>query len=244
MTNKDRDAEKPMELGTRAIKKTLGRLLESGDRESVLSWVGAMPPGRIVSPLFSFLLSTRGLVKWMAVEAMGIAVSRMAEEDTEAARVVMRRLMWQLNDESGGIGWGCPEAMGEIMAQSGKVAHEYAHVLRSYADEEGNFIEYEPLQEGVLWALGRLACKRPDLVEDASRNIISFLASPRPPLRGLALWALGSLKAGSGMAMLDRAKALKGDDAELEIYLEGAARRITVGELAGRILEGKGPLCH
>lgn len=203
-----------------------------------------MPPGKIISPLFSFLLSTRGLVKWRAVEVMGRTVSRMAEEDIEAARVVMRRLMWQLNDESGGIGWGCPEAMGEIMAQSGAMAREYAHVLRSYADEHGNFIEHEPLQEGVLWALGRLACERPGLVEDASRNIISFLASPRPALRGLALWALGSLQAGPGGEQVEKAKALQGDGSELEIYVGGAARKITVGELARRILEGKGSLCH
>ena len=46
---------------------------------------------------------------------MGVVVAGLAEHDMESARVVMRRLMWNLNDESGGIGWSSPEAMGEIM---------------------------------------------------------------------------------------------------------------------------------
>ncbi len=76
-------------------------------------------------------------------------MANFAEEDMESARVIMRRLMWSLNDESGGIGWGSPEAMGEIIASHDGLAKEYAHVLISYVWEEGNFLEYEPLQRGA-----------------------------------------------------------------------------------------------
>ena len=50
---------------------------------------------------------------------MGAVVANLAEKDMESARVVMRRLMWSLNDESGDIGWSRPEAMGEIIASHG-----------------------------------------------------------------------------------------------------------------------------
>lgn len=43
----------------------------------------------------------------------------------EKACTVMRRLMWTLNDEFGGIGWGVPEAMGEIMVCHKGLAHIY-----------------------------------------------------------------------------------------------------------------------
>jgi hypothetical protein len=46
---------------------------------------------------------------------MGEVMAHLADKDMESARVIMRRLMWSLNDESGGIGWGAPEAMGEIV---------------------------------------------------------------------------------------------------------------------------------
>ena len=59
---------------------------------------------------------------------MGALVFSLAEQDMESARVVMRRLMWNLNDESGGIGWGSPEAMGEIMARHSGLAEEYSKI--------------------------------------------------------------------------------------------------------------------
>ena len=94
---------------------------------------------------------------------MGYAVDELARADREAARVVMRRLMWNLNDESGGIGWGVPEATGEIMARNPVLAEEYASILISYLREDGNFLEMEPLQCGILWGLHRLNTCRPGI---------------------------------------------------------------------------------
>ena len=62
------------------------------------------------------MLDRDELIRWRAVSAMGIVTAALADARMDAARVIMRRMMWQLNDESGGIGWGIPEAMGEIMA--------------------------------------------------------------------------------------------------------------------------------
>jgi len=45
-----------------------------------------------------------------------MVISNLTEKEMESARVIMRRLMWSLNDESGDIGWGAPEAMAEIIA--------------------------------------------------------------------------------------------------------------------------------
>ena len=56
---------------------------------------------------------------------MGALGSRMGQKNMEKARIVMRRIMWNLNDESGGIGWGSPEAMGEILCQSPELALEF-----------------------------------------------------------------------------------------------------------------------
>ena len=64
---------------------------------------------------------------------MGQVVSNLADTDMESARVIMRRLIWNLNDESGGIGWGSPEAMGDIMACHERLAGEYHRLLVSYA---------------------------------------------------------------------------------------------------------------
>ena len=98
----------------------------------------------------------------------GWLVPAIAEKELEAARIVMRRFLWSLNDESGGIGWGAPEAMAEIMCHSPVLRHEYLHMLISYMREDGenlfedgNYLELPMLQRGLLWGIGRLCQEHP-----------------------------------------------------------------------------------
>jgi hypothetical protein len=151
----------------RTIKRHISDLLKSTDLEEILDQVGRLPPLKVINPLLSFLCSTNEEVKWKAVSAVGAVVARMGDTDLESARVIMRRLMWNLNDESGGMGWGAPEAMGEIMARHQRLAQEYAAFLISFVRPDGNFLEHELLQRGVLWALGRVTRSFPDPVNGA-----------------------------------------------------------------------------
>jgi hypothetical protein len=124
---------------SRQLKKKIQKLLLQQDLESGLAEIGRMPARKAINPLFSFLCNLDKLLKWRAVTAMGEVVDRLADTDMESARVIMRRYMWQLNDESGGIGWGCPEAMGEIMARNENLAGEFWCILISYIRPDGNF---------------------------------------------------------------------------------------------------------
>ena len=148
-------------LSGRALKDRVFGLLKSTDVDRALEELSGLSGRQVLNPLFSFLYSPDPNVKWAAVTAMGAIVTKLADEDMEAARVVMRRLMWNLNDESGGIGWGSPEAMGEILACHEGLAQEYAHILISYARENGNYLEHDMLQRGLLWGIGRLSQVRP-----------------------------------------------------------------------------------
>ncbi|MBF0259471.1 MAG: hypothetical protein HQK62_11635 [Desulfamplus sp.] len=141
----------------RKLKQKIYELITMDDEEKAIKELLEFPPAQSVNPLFSFIQSTNEKIKWRAIRAMGKVVAQMATNNLESARVVMRRLMWSLNDESGGIGWGAPEAMGEIMAQDERLANEYRNILLSYVDEQGNFLEYEPLRKGAIWAIQRLS---------------------------------------------------------------------------------------
>ena len=114
------------------FKVELKELLEKNDFENNIHKIQIYDKHKLVNALFSFLCSTDKKIKTNAVIAMGEVVSRIAETDLESARIIMRRLMLNLNDESGGIGWGAPEAMGEIMARSEQLANEYYKILISY----------------------------------------------------------------------------------------------------------------
>jgi hypothetical protein len=210
-------------------------LLRDGDLDRLLVELRQWPPGKLLNPLFSGICSADEQVKWRAVAAMGQTVARLADQDMEAARVVMRRFMWSLNDESGGIGWGVPEAMAEVMAAHAGLAEEYAHILVAFMRKDGFYLEYEPLQRGLMWGLARLARVRPGLLRDrdASLYLQSYLDSPDAQVRGLAALALGYLKDSKAAPQLE---TLRADAAPVRFYEEGRIKTAAVGELAGRAL--------
>jgi HEAT repeats len=205
------------------------------EREDFVAQLSRFPARQVINALFLSLCSLDETVKWRAVTAFGVMVSAMTESDPEAARIVMRRFIWNLNDESGGIGWGAPEAMAEIMSLNPKLAQEYACVLVSYIRPDCNLLEHEILQRGVIWAVGRLAHTRADLVADAAPFLIPFMQSRDPIHRGLAAWAAGAL---CDLAARPLLVQLRQDPAELPIYLDGRLVRKTVGELACEALAG------
>ncbi|MFO7599687.1 MAG: HEAT repeat domain-containing protein [Candidatus Desulfacyla sp.] len=182
-------------IGGRRLKTRVRDILTSMEMEQGLDALYQMPARRLINPLFSFLYAGDDRLRWRAITAMGRVVARLADEDREAARVVMRRLMWNLNDESGGIGWGSPEAMGEILACHEGLAEEFASILISYARADGNYLEYEMLQRGLLWGIARLARARPHLIRDSVLHLIPYLESKDPAIRGMAAYILGLLEA-------------------------------------------------
>lgn len=215
-------------ISGRKLKQQVLQLLQKEDFAESLDRISRLPLRQVVNPLFAFLYHRDALVKWRAVSAMGAVVSKIAESDMESARVIMRRLLWNLNDESGGIGWGSPEAMGEIMAENKTLAEEYAGILISYIDVNGNYIEYAPLQRGVVWAIGRLAHAFPKLVKDAALLLDPFFMSDDPFLRGYSIWTAGALKTDRLKPYIDK---LVNDDQQIMIYRQGNMANYTIKDL-------------
>ncbi len=229
---------KAEKISGRQLKQQIRQLLQGEDGDNWLDEIRRLPLRlrQMVSPLFSFLCSIDERVKWRAVTTLGMVVSDLAASDMESARVVMRRFIWNLNDESGGIGWGAPEAMAEIMACHQGLAKEYAHVLVSYIwEEKGNFLEYEMLQRGAVWGVGRLAESRPHLLtsENVCRYLLPYLKSKDATVRALAVRAIGLIGAEPHRTQI---KPLLSDDSEIEIYLTSKLVVRRVSDLAGEAL--------
>jgi len=153
----------------RQLKEHVHRILaaDSWERDFTGLIASGVPAQRTISPLFAALHSTSQIIRWHAVSCFGIACAELARDGQGGVRVVLRRCTWSLNDESGGIGWGAPEAMGEILASVPELAEDYASILISFIlkrDEACNFLEYAPLREGAYWGIARLAQQRPDLI--------------------------------------------------------------------------------
>ena len=219
--------------GCRKLKKEVLTHLRNADVDTAMQAVSQWPARQVVNPLFSLLYHHEEMIKWRAVTAMGIVVSRLADHQIESARIVMRRFMWNLNDESGGIGWGSPEAMGDIMARHPGIAEEFHAILISYIRPDQNYLEHEILQRGVLWGIGRLTHTRPQLMHAAADHLIAYLEADDPFLRGLGAWAARPLP---GASLRQARLRLAGDQSPLAIFYHDAIRSVTVGQLASQDL--------
>jgi hypothetical protein len=123
--------------------------------------------------------------------------------------------------------------MGETMARNENLAQEFWCILISYIRPDGNYLEHEGLQRGVLWGVGRLAHARPQLLKTSVDYLHPYMQTDDPYLRGLAAWAAGALRNKKTEAIL---KHLTEDDAKLDVFLDRHLKRYSVGELAAKAL--------
>jgi len=190
-------------------------------------------PKRIVNALFPLLYSQDDLLKWRVVKFMGICVGELAQEDLESARNVVRRLMWNLNDESGGIGWGSPEAMGEVLSRNEELAKEFAPILLSYADKDGNYLELPMLQRGLLWGIARFSAVRPKALKGSKSHFFPYLESKDSAVRGHAASIVGWVgAAGDGFRLWPLLK----DDAAYTTYADDRCVQRLVSKAAREAL--------
>jgi len=175
----------------RKTKNKVGKILLEAHRETAMKMLEQIPDEQLVGHLFSHFYNNDDLIKFRSIAAMGVLGARVEQTDMEKARVILRRIMWNLNDESGGIGWGSPEAMGEILCQSPALALEFKSILFSYLDIDGNHIEHEALQRGVLWGIGTYLESNPNDLTKRTKGLLSgHLHSLDPVKRGYAIRAL------------------------------------------------------
>ena len=231
-------------MNRRKLKQEILQILEEDDLNRIRHNLVQFSPNQVINPLFSALCSPDEKVKWHAVSAFGWVVPALADVSLESARVVMRRFLWTLNDESGGIGWGAPEAMAEIMAEDTRLADEYLHMLISYTRDDGpepfqdgNYLELPMLQRGLLWGIGRLCYAHKRRMQHCriGADLQPYLASPDRVVRGLALWALIALEDGCAAG---EAAGLQVDNTEVSIYFKGKTTICSVSELAAKYLQG------
>ena len=180
----------------RDFRREVWEVLSSApDLPRLLETLRRFPPRKLVSSLIGAFCHREEVVRWRAILSLGPTVARIAEEDLEAARVVIRRLMWMLNEESGGMAWGAPEGMAECLYHHPRLSEEYTSILVSYLRPDGNMLEYPPAQRGVAWGIGRLAERERErlLTFRAHEYLKPLLSSPDFAVAGLSAWALGRM---------------------------------------------------
>ena len=182
---------------------------------------------RVLDLLVSLTFDPDPLVGWRAVEGMGAAADRIAEDDPDRVRQHLRRLHWLLSEESGGICWRAPEAMAEIVRLRPQIFADYVPIVVSLIDQmaDEDLVHFRP---GILWAIGRLGHLAEEEVEASLSTITACLDYPDCQVRGMASRCLQ--ESGHGEILAERVDLLS-DPGPVEIYTDGDLVRTTVGQL-------------
>ncbi|MFW5836894.1 MAG: DVU0298 family protein [Desulfovibrionaceae bacterium] len=217
----------------RRLKSRVRDILADQQWRDRLTELEDLGPGQVKGPLFSLLLDKDEAVRWRAAAGFGWLARRMAAESMESARELMRMFMWRMNEESGNLGWGVPEAMASAMARNETLAREFHSILASYAQtgegRDGNYLDHAELRRGVYWGLGRLARAFPDMARQHAGVLRRGLRESDAVSRGYAAWALGILRDPED---LDRLQELAGEDAEIALFRDGHLEKTSVARLA------------
>jgi len=177
-------------VGARAV---LEQLLEFQDWQG-LARLSAAQPARVLRYLTGRLYNADPEEKWRAVRALGQLAAAPGLLSDERLGELLRRYYWALNDESGAVPWGIPEAIGELLAARPAFQRDFLPLLCSLAHQEEVF-QSGPILQGVFWALGRIGPPVSACDPEAVAALREAAAHPDPGLREAAAAALARIEA-------------------------------------------------
>jgi len=129
-------------------------MLEREDHAALLH-LASSQIARVLRFLTGRLCSASEEEKWRAVRMLGLVVVDTQLVSRQRAADLLRRFMWALNDESGAVPYGVPEAIGEILDARPELQGDFLPILCSLVTDE-NLLQTGLIERGVLWALGRV----------------------------------------------------------------------------------------
>ena len=149
-------------------------------------------PSNVLRYVTGRLYSSDEKEKWRAVETLGYLTERTDLIPQRQVVELLRRFVWALNDESGAVPFGIPEAMGEILHRRPDLQSEFLPILGSTLTAE-SMNQTGAIERGVIWALGRVgpaSVSCPNLTETLHRIAES---RPEPETRAIARHALSRM---------------------------------------------------
>jgi hypothetical protein len=173
-------------------RSEIAAALEQEDGAALVRFVRE-GPGPVLRYLAGRLYSEREDEKWRAVRALGRVVGEGGLLSIERVVELVRRFFWVLNDESGAVPYGVPEAIGEILAVRPELQPTFLPLLCAHLTEE-DMVQTGPIERGIIWALGRVgppvARCSPDAVEVIRQSVGSH---PDPDTRETSVGALARI---------------------------------------------------
>ncbi|MFC1968384.1 DVU0298 family protein [Chloroflexota bacterium] len=177
----------PFDANTDSIEKQINLTLLRRDYQKLNSF--EQEGKRVWRLLQSNLYQTDDTLRWHSIEA--IAVLLRAQWDLGRQEKVLdylRRLIWSISDESGGIGWSAPQTIAEIVVAIPQLNEPFVNIMIGRAFSEPTLIK------SGLWGIGRLGRRARQSVRIYHDIILASFAVDDPETLGLVSWAMGETK--------------------------------------------------
>jgi hypothetical protein len=176
-------------------KAEVEALLQAEDYPALVR-ISRGAPARTLRHLSGRLCSEDADIKWRAVRALGALAADPALLTDEKLSEQLRRYLWSLNDESGAVPFGIPEAIGEILARRPSLQEAFLPLICSMTHEE-EVTQAGAIERGIVWAIGRVGASALSCDPDVLMRIRDMAAShPDPDTRRVATWAVRRLEGG------------------------------------------------
>ncbi len=215
------------------MKQAVLDALETNDFEAIERL--ALQSRKVLSVLVRLAYDKETLVGWRAIVAAGQVASVYIRNNYEFLRETVRKLLWSLTDESGGIGWSAPELLGEIVSSDPK---KFSDVVPLIA--EVFCIEEAVFRPGVLYAFKRIAEIHPEMITPFQKIILGGLSEQDPKTRIYAIELVMMLTKHLGRENLDSMRqqvaALTQDEREAWIYEGDGFSGVVVKEFAAEAM--------
>ncbi|MCE5312641.1 MAG: HEAT repeat domain-containing protein [Nitrospiraceae bacterium] len=180
----------------------------------------------VIKWLISMSYDKQDELSWRAIEAMGHVSKALCPDSISLIRDIIRRLLWSMGEESGGIGWSAPEMIGEIVANCPGQLEDIPPILWSFRDEHS-------FRQGVVWGISKIASASPGLAGEFTQELKDMLKDSDPHVRGYAAIALGNM--GSFSAL--EAGSVVNDHELINNYEEGSLLKKSLSAIVSAAIE-------
>jgi len=165
--------------------------------------------------------------RWAIAAFIGEVCSRVATRKPGMVSDLLH-LLFEACSDSAASSWGAVESIGSIIAARPDIYGSFTRHLLAYIGDPSTRVQ-------VLWALGTIADKRPDLVRNTSfYQLIGLIDSPVVAVKGYMVRLLGRLKA---KEVAGKIRMLQEDATPLTIFENGRPLQTDIGSLAKEAMQ-------
>ncbi|MFC1837798.1 DVU0298 family protein [Thermodesulfobacteriota bacterium] len=165
--------------------------------------------------------------RWAIAQLIGEVCRRVSTLKPGMVSDLLHQLFEACSD-SASANWGSVESIGFIIAERPDIYGSFTRHLLAYIGDSSTRVQ-------VLWALGAIAEKRPELIRNTSfYQLIGLLDSQEAGVKGHMLKILGHLKA---KEVESKIRMLGEDETPVTIYEKGLPVHTDIGTLAKEALQ-------